>query len=144
MPRRKAVWSAWNYLTTEDHGGANAVSVSYWMNCLQRLEEAPPLFVTLNPLREPRSGSVIAEMAYDHPVFDRQAMDAQQRLASLQGDNGIWYCGSYFGYGFHEDALRSAVEVAHRLGVEVPWAQATPPVANADARAQPAPVWASR
>ena len=144
MPRRKAVWSAWNYLTTEDHGGTNAVSVSYWMNCLQRLEQAPPLFVTLNPLREPRSGSVIAEMAYDHPVFDRQAMDAQQRLASLQGDNGIWYCGSYFGYGFHEDALRSAVEVAHRLGVEVPWAQATPPVANADARAQPAPVWASR
>jgi predicted NAD/FAD-binding protein len=85
-------------------------------------------------------------MDYDHPVFDRQAVAAQQRLASLQGDNGIWYCGSYFGYGFHEDALRSAVEVAHRLGVEVPWAQTTSPVADADAdaRAQPAPAWAGR
>jgi predicted NAD/FAD-binding protein len=144
MPRRKAVWSAWNYLTSEGHQGADAVSVSYWMNCLQRLEQAPPLFVTLNPLREPRQASVIAEMAYDHPVFDRQAMAAQERLASLQGDNGIWYCGSYFGYGFHEDALRSAVEVAHRLGVEVPWGHATPPLVDADAKAQPAPVWASR
>jgi predicted NAD/FAD-binding protein len=144
MPRRESVWSAWNYLTTEGRRGTDAVSVSYWMNCLQRLKQAPPLFVTLNPLREPRAASVIAEMDYDHPVFDRQAVAAQQRLASLQGDNGIWYCGSYFGYGFHEDALRSAVEVAHRLGVEVPWAQTTSPVADADARAQPAPAWAGR
>lgn len=144
MPRRRSVWSAWNYLTTEGRRGTDAVSVSYWMNCLQRLDQAPPLFVTLNPLREPRRARVIAEMDYDHPVFDHQAMAAQQQLASLQGDNGIWYCGSYFGYGFHEDALRSSVEVAHRLGVEVPWAQPALPLAEADAGAQPAPAWASR
>ena len=144
MPRRKSVWSAWNYLTNEGRRGTDAVSVSYWMNCLQQLKQAPPLFVTLNPLREPRDASVIAEMSYDHPVFEHQAMAAQERLASLQGDNGIWYCGSYFGYGFHEDALRSAVEVAHRLGVEVPWAQTTSALADADAGAQPAPTWACR
>jgi predicted NAD/FAD-binding protein len=144
MPRRKTVWSAWNYLTSEGRRGTDAVSVSYWMNCLQRLEQAPPLFVTLNPLREPRAARVIAEMAYDHPVFDRQAVAAQERLTSLQGDNGIWYCGSYFGYGFHEDALRSAVDVAHRLGVEVPWGHATPPLVDTDTAAQPAPAWASR
>lgn len=142
MPRRKTVWSAWNYLTSEGRRGTDAVSVSYWMNCLQRLEQAPPLFVTLNPLREPRAAHLIAEFGYDHPVFDRQAVAAQERLTSLQGDNGIWYCGSYFGYGFHEDALRSAVELAQRLGVEVPWAQTTPPLADADAQQQP--VWASR
>ena len=142
MPRRKSVWSAWNYLTSESRDGTEAVSVSYWMNCLQRLQQAPPLFVSLNPLREPRADSVIAEMDYDHPVFDHQALAAQQQLGSLQGDNGVWYCGSYFGYGFHEDALRSSVQVARQLGVELPWVQSSAPTVQPAALQHPA--WASR
>jgi len=142
MPRRRKVWSAWNYLTSENRQGTEAVSVSYWMNCLQQLQQAPPLFVSLNPLREPRAASVLAEMDYDHPVFDRQAMAAQGQLASLQGEHGIWYCGSYFGYGFHEDALRSSVELARQLGVEVPWAQTAGPAP--DIPAAPQPAWVSR
>jgi len=142
MPRRRTVWSAWNYLTSEGLDGTEAVSVSYWMNCLQRLEQAPPLFVSLNPLREPQPSSLIAAMDYDHPVFDQAALAAQQQLGSLQGDQGVWYCGSYFGYGFHEDALRSAVQVARRLGVELPWAQSVAPPARTAALQRPA--WASR
>jgi predicted NAD/FAD-binding protein len=142
MPRRRAVWSAWNYLTREGCRGTDAVSVSYWMNCLQRLEGAPPLFVTLNPLREPRPANVHAEIRYSHPVFDLAAMAAQEQLASLQGEDGIWYCGSYFGYGFHEDALRSSVEVARRLGVEVPWAQR--PDTGHPVAAPARPAWAQQ
>jgi predicted NAD/FAD-binding protein len=138
MPRRRSVWSAWNYLTSEGQRGTDAVSVSYWMNCLQRLDTAPPLFVTLNPLREPRAARVFAEIEYSHPVFDQPAMAAQAQLASLQGDQAIWFCGSYFGYGFHEDGLRSAVEVARRLGVRLPWAAEAHRAAPATAAAQPA------
>jgi predicted NAD/FAD-binding protein len=60
-------------------------------------------------------------MDYTHPVFDADAMIARQQLTGLQGTDRIWYCGSYFGYGFHEDALRSAVVVARLLGVDIPW-----------------------
>jgi predicted NAD/FAD-binding protein len=142
MPRRRSVWSAWNYLAAEGHRGTEAVSVSYWMNCLQRLDQAPPLFVSLNPLREPRTSSVFAEMEYSHPVFDRRAITAQSQLHNLQGENGIWYCGSYFGYGFHEDALRSSVELARSLGVEVPWARDT--AVAAQIPAAPRPAWAGQ
>jgi predicted NAD/FAD-binding protein len=142
MPRRRSVWSAWNYLSNEGKRGTEAVSVSYWMNYLQRLDHVPPLFVSLNPLVEPRAASVFAELEYSHPVFDRRAITAQAQLHNLQGENGIWYCGTYFGYGFHEDGLRSAVEVARRLGVEVPWAHDAEPAAQSPAAPQPA--WASR
>jgi predicted NAD/FAD-binding protein len=60
-------------------------------------------------------------MTYDHPVFDQAAMDAQQSLAELQGRDRIWYCGSYFGYGFHEDALRAAVDASRLIGADTDW-----------------------
>lgn len=123
MPHRRRVWSSWNYLAREEGGRTQAVSVTYWMNRLQNLPTARPVFVSLNPLRAPSRDQVIAEMTYEHPVFDNGAMQAQQSLHQLQGVDRIWYCGSYFGYGFHEDALHSAVEVARRFGVELPWAR---------------------
>ncbi len=123
MPRRKRVWSSWNYLAHEEAGKTQAVSVTYWMNRLQSLPAAPPVFVSLNPLEPPATHSVIAEMTYEHPVFDNGAMMAQQALHQLQGQDRLWFCGSYFGYGFHEDALHSAVAVAAQFGVEVPWTQ---------------------
>jgi predicted NAD/FAD-binding protein len=118
MPERRKVWSSWNYLSRAAQDGSQAVSVSYWMNRLQGLETTTDYLVSLNPLSPPRQDSILAEMTYDHPVFDQAAMDAQPHLAELQGRDRIWFCGSYFGYGFHEDALASAVEMADRLGVD--------------------------
>jgi len=141
MPHRSRVWASWNYLGQRQPDNRDAVSVSYWMNRLQRLHRAPPLFVSLNPLRDPAPDKVIAEMDYTHPVFDASAMQAQQQLAGLQGRHRLWFCGSYFGYGFHEDALRSAVTVARLLGAEAPWAQAE--VQQARATADPRASWAA-
>ncbi len=118
MPRRQAVWSSWNYL-------ANAAdappAVTYWMNRLQRLRGDQDYFVTLNPERPPAEELTLRRFAYDHPVFDRLAMRAQGLLSRIQGRDRLWFCGSYFGYGFHEDALRSSVAVTERMGVPVPW-----------------------
>ena len=122
MPKRRRVWSSWNFIGAGDHASAARVCVTYWMNRLQSLDRADPLFVTLNPVREPAPGTVIREVEYTHPFFDRAAMAAQAELPSLQGRRRTWYCGSYFGYGFHEDALASGLAVAERLGgVQRPW-----------------------
>ena len=119
MPRSQRVWSAWNYLANTRNMMTDRVSVTYWMNLLQHLETERNYFVSLNPLQEPQN--VHASMTYEHPVFDSDAMAAQSRLGSIQGRQRTWFCGSYFGYGFHEDALASAVDVASRLGVTAPW-----------------------
>ena len=76
------------------------------MNRLQDLPADTPLFVTLNPVREPAPGTLIREFDYDHPRFDSVAVATQKELWSLQGNRRTWFCGSYFGYGFHEDALQ--------------------------------------
>ena len=122
MPRSRRVWASWNYLANRGTAGAiDGVSVTYWMNQLQGLNAPQQYFVSLNPLREPNDERVIADMLYHHPVFDTGAMRAQPLLRHIQGRNRCWFCGSYFGYGFHEDALRSSVEVAAALGVAAPW-----------------------
>lgn len=121
MPRLRQTWASWNYLAARTDDGRQAVSVTYWMNRLQGLACAKDYLVTLNPLQPPRPETCIAEMVYHHPVFDQRAMDAQHELHQLQGQGGLWFCGSYFGYGFHEDALRSAVDAVNRLGVETDW-----------------------
>ncbi len=121
MPRRQRVWSSWNYIGHDDEQGRRRLSVSYWMNRLQGLQTSAPLIVTLNPPQEPSPGKVIAAFDYDHPVFDARAMRAQSLLGYLQGRQHSWYCGSYFGHGFHEDGLRSALAVAAEFGVLPPW-----------------------
>jgi predicted NAD/FAD-binding protein len=121
MPRSRRVWSSWNYLAGRDAAGADAVSVTYWMNRLQGLDTDRDYFVSLNPIAEPGAGHLVAELTYEHPVFDTGATAAQRRLATIQGNGGVWYTGSYFGYGFHEDALRASVELAGRFGVGAPW-----------------------
>ena len=121
MPRRRSVWSSWNYLGQTDVTDEAAVSVTYWMNSLQRLGTPNDYFVSLNPLREPHDASVVAELSYSHPVFDGASMELPQRLRAVQGRDGVWYCGAWTGYGFHEDGLRSAVQVAQALGATIPW-----------------------
>jgi predicted NAD/FAD-binding protein len=120
MPLRKRLWSSWNYVASGD-GSETRLCVSYWMNQLQPLGAgAPPLFVTLNPPREP--ARTIADLDYDHPMFDRRAMAAQRQLWRLQGRRRTWFCGSYFGYGFHEDGLQAGLAAAEDVGgVRRPW-----------------------
>ena len=122
MPKRSRVWSSWNFIGDADEGGENRLCVTYWMNRLQSLETDDPLFLTLNPIREPAVGSIIREFDYAHPFFDAKTLATQPELWSLQGHRRTWYCGSYFGSGFHEDALQSGLAVGEQLGgVSRPW-----------------------
>ncbi|MDP2699458.1 NAD(P)/FAD-dependent oxidoreductase [Thalassospira sp.] len=137
MPKNRKVWSSWNYLA-EGMGEDQKVCVTYWMNRLQHLDPKSPLFVTLNPPRPPRDGTVIRSFLYDHPLFDSAAMCAQRLLWNIQGKDNIWYCGSYFGYGFHEDGIQSGLAVAEALGgVRRPWQ-----VENESGRIHVAPILA--
>ena len=118
MPKRKRLWSSWNYVSDKNEAGSS--SVTYWMNALQPLQTKSNIFVTLNPDRQPIS--VIQEFAYTHPVFNAQTSEMQKHLWSLQGENRTWFCGSYFGAGFHEDGLQSGLAVAEQLGGALrPW-----------------------
>ncbi len=122
MPRRRRSWSSWNFLSDRKAATKRQPCVSYWMNRLHRLDEAPPLFVTLNPAPEPRTDLLRARFRYDHPGFDAAALAAQRQLPSIQGARRTWFCGSYFGAGFHEDALVSGLAAAEALGdVCCPW-----------------------
>ena len=122
MPNRRRVWSSWNFIGDQDEDGENRLCVTYWMNHLQSLETDEQLYLTLNPVREPAEGSIVREFDYAHPLFNSDALATQQDLWSLQGHRWTWYCGSYFGYGFHEDALQSGLAVGEHLGgVSRPW-----------------------
>lgn len=119
MPQEKRAWSSWNYLG----GGAGApVCVTYWMNRLQRLDTARQIFVTLNPSHAPDEKTVVSRIEYDHPIFDAGAIAAQRQLWQLQGRRRTWFCGAYFGSGFHEDGLQAGLAVAEELGgLSRPW-----------------------
>jgi predicted NAD/FAD-binding protein len=121
LPRDEKLWSAWNYFAGSGEVGRQPVGVSYLINRLQPLPFATPVVVTLNPAREPDPAQVIAEFDYDHPIFDGPAIAAQQRLAGVQGEHGLWLAGAWGSYGFHEDGLKSALRVANGLGVLAPW-----------------------
>ena len=121
MPRRRKVWSSWNYLRDTGADARRPVSVTYWMNRLQGIDPARPLFVTLNPVSEPDPAMIFGRWTFDHPQFDRAAIDAQRRLPAMQGTRRTWFCGAWTGYGFHEDGLVSGLAVAEALGGVVPW-----------------------
>lgn len=87
----------------------------YLINRLQPLPFAQPVIVSLNPVRDIRPDTVLARIDYAHPVFDATALRAQRDVDALQGRGGVWYCGAWTGYGFHEDGLRSGQTVAERL-----------------------------
>ncbi len=125
MPKRRNAWAAWNYIGSKRAEDDRDVSVTYWMNRLQGIREDCPLFVTLNPLSEPNPELVLDRYTYAHPLFDAKAIEAQKRIPEIQGSDGIWYCGAWCGYGFHEDGLRSGLEVATAMGVCLPWDQLT-------------------
>ncbi len=121
LPKRKATWSAWNYLSGSAENGHRPVCVSYLLNKLQPLPFKQPVVVTLNPVTAPAVQHQLQKIEYAHPLFDNAAIKAQQRLAAIQGKNRAWFCGAWAGYGFHEDGLKSALRVAHQMGVSIPW-----------------------
>jgi len=123
MPQRSGVWSSWNYLGGQNVQGDQAVSVTYWMNSLQALDTSKNYFVSLNPLTEPAPSTVVAEFEYEHPMFDAHSLQLSQQLASVQGREHVWFAGAWTGYGFHEDGMRSGVDVAQRLGARLPWVE---------------------
>ncbi len=121
MPKRRAVWSAWNYLRSSGNEDEAEVCVTYWMNRLQGIDASMPLFVSLNPTVEPRGELVFGEWTFEHPQFDSRALSAQARLDEIQGVRLTHFAGAWTGHGFHEDALRSGLNAAMALGAAVPW-----------------------
>lgn len=122
MPRRKRVWSSWNYIGEDRDEDSQPLCVTYWMNRLQNLDMRHPLFVTLNPTRDIDPAKIIGCYDYTHPLFDQRALDAQQQLWRLQGQHNTWFCGAYFGFGFHEDGLQSGLAAAESLAdIRRPW-----------------------
>lgn len=121
MPKTKRVWSCWNYLAQWSEQSAPVMSATYWANRLHRLECDTDFFISLNPPLAPASDKVIGKFNYSHPIFDQQAVAAQQQLLHIQGEKMAWFCGSYAKYGFHEDGLASAIDTCSLLGVTPPW-----------------------
>lgn len=122
MPKRKSIWSSWNYIGGKRVDNEAPLCVTYWMNRLQDLDPRHPLFVTLNACREIRPDKIIATYRYTHPLFDQQAASAQRRLWQLQGRRGTWFCGAHFGSGFHEDGLQAGLAAAEAAtGLRRPW-----------------------
>jgi len=117
MPPNRRAWSSWNFIRESE--GDNALSLTYSMNLLQGLSAKEQYFVTLNRRKPIPRNKIIAEMLYTHPIYTADSMRTQKDLPSLNGKLNTWFCGSYFGYGFHEDAVRSAVAVARDFGIEL-------------------------
>ncbi len=117
MPRRRAAWASWNYMMQDGTSPQNRASLSYYLNRLQGLDEDRHFLVTLNPETEPTEKSVIRRMKYRHPVYTAESVATQPDLRRINGANRTHFCGAYFGNGFHEDGLNSAIAVADDLGV---------------------------
>ncbi len=119
LPRNRKAWAAWNAYVAPG-ADENECTVSYCMNLLQHLPVQTPVIVTLNRTHAIDPARVIKRLRYEHPVFTEQTIAAQQRRWDIQGRRRTWYAGAYWGWGFHEDGMRSATEVASALGVDWP------------------------
>lgn len=121
MPQHQQCWSSWVYLSEQQQDNNHGVSLSYWMNNLQSLQTEIPIIVTLNPAKRPKKQLILDEHYFSHPIFDYGAITSQENIRNIQGKRNLWFCGAYQRYGFHEDGLLSAVNVAKSLGVNIPW-----------------------
>lgn len=127
MPRRRAAWTAWNYLTTSSPSKLShpaEVSLTYWMNLLQHVDEDThgPVLVTMNPPHPPEPAKTQGKFDYQHPLYTIDSVTAQSRLDSIQNTSGISYAGAWTKYGFHEDGFSSGLRVAsEHLGAELPF-----------------------
>lgn len=119
LPPNRRAWASWNYIRESGIASASPITLSYHMNRLQKLKTERDYCVTLNPVQPVDPSSVIREMEYDHPMYTFDALATQKELSVLNGTKNTYYCGSYFGYGFHEDAVRSAVAVSRTFGINL-------------------------
>ena len=118
LPLRRKAWAAWNAFVPANPG--EVCTVSYCMNLLQGLTSRAPLVVTLNRTSAIDPAKVLRRMRYRHPVYTQGSVAAQSRRAEIQGLRRTWFAGAYWGWGFHEDGIRSAVDVCTALTSEVP------------------------
>ena len=116
MPTNPIAWASWNVFRAARSQAEAPVTLTYYMNRLQRLETPRPYLVTLNPYRPVAEETVVAQMTYTHPNYTFDSLRTQTELPTLNGVRHTYFCGSYFGYGFHEDAARSGLQVAVNLG----------------------------
>ena len=121
MPKRKSVWSSWNYIT--ETGNSGNLSITYWMNELQGINSPKPILLSLNPKILPNPDLIYGQYSYSHPILDNNAINIQKKLSSIQGKNNLWFCGAWTGFGFHEDGVKSAVEIANSHNIYLPWFQ---------------------
>ena len=129
LPRNRKAWAAWNAHVPRDP--ADVCTVSYCMNLLQGIDAPQPLVVTLNRTHAIDPARILQRMAYSHPVYTHASVAAQARRQEIQGQRRTWFAGAYWGWGFHEDGIRSAVDVARELGVH--WDASPALVAGVDA-----------
>ena len=113
MPKNKKTWSSWNSSLKKNE--ISKSSITYWLNSLQNLKCAKNIFLTLNPYFEIDQSKILKKVKFTHPYFDQSALDHQSQLKKLQNKRNILFCGSYFGYGFHEDGIKSSIEMLKNL-----------------------------
>ena len=109
MPNNKNVWSSWN--SSIDKNNLENNSITYWLNLLQNLKFDQNIFLTLNPYLNIDENKILKKVKFTHPYFDQNALDNQINLKNLQNKRNTLFCGSYFGYGFHEDGIKSSIEM---------------------------------
>ncbi len=119
MPPTKSAWACWNYVKNKDSKDSDEVSVTYYMNRLQGLKTEKDYLVTLNPTKIIPKNKIIYETEYTHPKYTHSSLSTQKNIEKVNGLNHLYFCGSYCRYGFHEDAVLSAVNVAKKLGCEL-------------------------
>jgi len=124
MPKMKRVWSSWNFLTDKlNDTRKKPIEVTYWMNKLQSINSRNQYFVSLNPSKKIDPSLIYYETSYSHPIYDSNTLNAQKKLNALQGKNGLYFAGAKMGYGFHEDGLNSALNIAKILDCEPSWSR---------------------
>ena len=113
MPNNKKVWSSWNSIVDKNNSSNN--SITYWLNLLQNLKTDKNIFLTLNPIFEIEKKKIFKKVVFTHPYYNQKTLDNQKRLTRIQNQKNILFCGSYFGYGFHEDGIKSSLEMIKYL-----------------------------
>ena len=109
MPKNNKAWCSWNSSIQSENSEKN--SITYWLNLLQNLDIEKNIFLTLNPYLEISEEKIIRRVNFRHPYFDQNAINSQKELHLIQNKNNILFCGSYFGYGFHEDGIKSSIDM---------------------------------
>ncbi|MBM3590721.1 MAG: hypothetical protein FJX30_05070 [Alphaproteobacteria bacterium] len=127
MPKCKKAWASWVYSHNNQTNSQsvdndkNNLSVSYWMNNLQNIDNSYPLFVTLNPNSAINPQDIFAKFEYEHPIFNAKAVEAQEHFNEIQGVDNLYFCGAYQSFGFHEDGLSSSIRVLNKMNIKTPW-----------------------